>query len=164
MARQAANDLPSLSLLDRLIDLEPEKDVEATLGRAELVRRTRERVRRDLESLLNTRLRCEPLPEGLEALADSVFNFGVPDNSGASLASPDERESLAAIIEQVIRRHEPRFSRLRVTVADPGRAERTLHFRIEAILNVRPEVRPIVFDSNLEPVSGSFQLKESRGG
>lgn len=164
MARQAADDLPSLSLLDRLIDLEPEKEVEAPPGRAEAVRRTRERVRRDLESLLNTRLRCEPLPDGLEALAGSVFNFGVPDNSGASLASPDEREALAGIIEEVIRRHEPRFSRLRVTVAEVDGAERTLHFRIEAILNVRPEARPIVFDSNLEPVSGSFQLKESRRG
>jgi type VI secretion system protein ImpF len=164
MARQAANDLPSLSLLDRLIDLEPEKDAEAQPGRAELVRRTRERVRRDLESLLNTRLRCEPVPEGLEALAGSVYNFGVPDNSGASLASPDEREALAAVIEEVIRKHEPRFSRLRVTVAESERSERTLHFRIEAILNVRPEARPIVFDSNLEPVSGEFLLKESRGG
>lgn len=164
MARPASNDLPSLSLLDRLIDLEPEKDAEAPPSRAELVRRTRERVRRDLESLLNTRLRCEPLPDGMEALAGSVFNFGVPDNSGASLASPDEREALAEIIQEVIRRHEPRFSRLRVTVAEATGSERTLHFRIEAILNVRPESRPIVFDSNLEPVSGSFQLKESRGG
>ncbi|MGE3647832.1 MAG: hypothetical protein AB7G10_05815, partial [Reyranellaceae bacterium] len=47
-----------LSLLDRLIDEDPENQVELPPTPTEALDRLREGVRRDVEALLNTRERC----------------------------------------------------------------------------------------------------------
>jgi len=55
MARVTGESTITLSVLDRLIDREPELSQEPGLSRAQSVRILRAAVRRDLESLLNTR-------------------------------------------------------------------------------------------------------------
>lgn len=66
-------------------------------------------MRRDLENLLNTRQRCRGWPEGCDELSLSTVNYGIPDLTGADLASAERREEFRATIEDVIRRFEPRF-------------------------------------------------------
>jgi type VI secretion system protein ImpF len=87
-------------------------------------------------------------------------NFGIPDFTGANLASAESREQFRRVIETVIRKYEPRFKTVRVTLLDNVEPlDRTLRFRIDALLYAEPSPEPLVFDSLLEPVSRSVQVK-----
>ena len=57
------------SLLDRLIDDEPDKIAETGLSPAESIAALRRNVRRDLEALLNTRRRWRSWPESYSELS-----------------------------------------------------------------------------------------------
>ena len=119
-------------------------------------------VRRDLENLLNTRQCCVSWPEHLKELKQSLLNYGIPDLTGASLSSAKERDDLCRALQAVIARHEPRFKSVRVTGLDNAEPlDRTLRFRIEALLLVDPAPEPIVFDSMQRPATGTFEV---RGG
>ena len=41
--------------------------------------------------------------------------------------------------------------------------DRTLRFQIDALLLVEPAPEPVVFDSTLEPVTGSVEVKGAGG-
>jgi type VI secretion system protein ImpF len=115
-------------------------------------------VRRDLEALLNTRWRCTDLPEEMEELEQSLANYGVPDVTGAAFAGPQSRAELIRLIERAIKRFEPRLRSVRlslVNVDDP--MERTLRFKIDAVLCVDPIEERVLFDSVLEPAR-SFKV------
>jgi type VI secretion system protein ImpF len=110
-----------------------------------------------LHDLLNTRSRCSNWPPGCESLDASLANYGLPDFANLH---PDEFRKL---VEEVIRRHEPRFKEVRVRLLDntgrSGRIDRTLRFRIDALLFAEPAPEPLVFDSELEPVNGTIAVK-----
>jgi type VI secretion system protein ImpF len=148
------------SVLDRLIDLEPDNPREAPPSRHQVVRELKRSVRRDLEQLLNTRWRCASWPPDLEELDLSLVNYGIPDFTGTSMATPASREQLRRLVEQVIRKFEPRFKSVRVKLlenTDP--ADRALRLRIDALLYAEPAPEPVVFDSQLEPNGGTFAVK-----
>ena len=67
------------SLLDRLIDNEPHNQTENDQGRHQLLRQMRDSVRRDLETLLNTRYHIIAPPEEYTELEKSLLNYGLPD-------------------------------------------------------------------------------------
>ena len=147
------------SVLDRLLDDAPETTTEPARSRAQLLRDLKQAVRRDIEDLLNTRRRNLPLPPGLAELDTSLLAYGIPDFSGTGPGSAKEREAFCRQIEGVIRRHEPRL--LRVSVEPAGAADptdRTLRFKIDALLRADPAPEPVVFDSSLEPTSGEFAV------
>ena len=75
-------------MLDRLLDHEPDVRREAPRSRNQVLRELKQSVRRDLENLLNTRVRCIPLPPELKELKQSLVNYGIPDLTGASLGDP----------------------------------------------------------------------------
>lgn len=148
------------SILDRLLDDDPQVNVEAARSSRTQLRELRNSVRRDLENLLNTRRRCVGWPEVLAELENSLLDYGVPDPTSASLSSASAREELLRSIETIIHRFEPRFRSVKVlpvTVADP--LDRTLRFRIEAVLYAEPAPEAIAFDSLLEPVTRAFEVK-----
>ena len=148
------------SVLDRLLDDEPENSRETPKSRNQVLRELKQSVRRDLEALLNTRWRCVNWPPDLDDLDVSLVNYGIPDFTGASMSTLGSREQLRRVIEQVIRRFEPRFKTVKVKLldnADP--ADRTLRLRIDALLYAEPAPEPVVFDSQLEPTSGNFDVK-----
>jgi type VI secretion system protein ImpF len=151
------------SVLDRLIDDEPEKSQEAPRNRAQVLRDMKASVQRDLENLLNTRWRASSPPEDLPLLQTSLANYGIPDFNAAFTGSVEDRERLRHTIEQVIRRFETRFKSVRVallTNSDPS--DRRLRLRIDAVLFAEPAPEPVVFDTQLEPILGSFSiLRES---
>jgi type VI secretion system protein ImpF len=147
------------SVLDRLLDDEPGKRAEAPKSRNQILRELKQSVRRDLENLLNTRWRCVSWPPNLEELERSLVNYGIPDFTGANMAAPSERERLRRVIEQIVRRFEPRFKTVKVAVlGNADDQDRTLRFRIDALLYAEPAPEPVVFDSQLEPTTNDFTV------
>ena len=149
------------SLLDRLLDDEPENLREPAKQRFQVLRELKQSVQRDLENLLNTRWRCSQWPPDLDQLDTSLVNYGIPDFSGVRFGSPDSQEELRRVLERVVQTFEPRFKDVRIVVlqnSDPS--DRTMRFRIEAVLRVEPEPEPVVFDTILETAKGEFDVKE----
>lgn len=128
-------------LLDRLTDDEPAAGVEPGAGRTATLGELRQRLLRDLDWLLNTRL-CEEVESSLtgrELASASVLRYGVPDMSGKSVQSmrgATAARRMETAIRDAIKNYEPRIvsSTLRVRVlsdaddsaAAPPMAERGL--------------------------------------
>ena len=87
------------SLLDRLLDYNPGVEKDPPISPAQAMRELHHSVRRDLETLLNTRCRFTEIPPGLPELEQSLVNYGIPDFTGANLASPASREQFRRVIE-----------------------------------------------------------------
>lgn len=148
------------SVLDRLLDDDPDSQTELPKARHQILRELKDSVRRDLENLLNTRWRCEELPDDLDELELSLVNYGIPDFAGTNMSLPSERERLRQLIEKVIRRFEPRFKSVKVAMLqNQDEFDRSLRFRIDALLHAEPAPEPVVFDSQLEPATTHFEVK-----
>ena len=147
------------SLLDRLLDDEPGNQREAVKQRHQVLREMKLSVRRDLENLGNPRWRCVSWPPNLEELETSLVNYGIPDFTGIRFASANTQDELRSILEAVIRRFEPRFSKVRVElITNADSLDRTLRFRIDAMLHAEPVVEPVVFDTTLKTSTGDFEV------
>lgn len=147
------------SLFDRLIDEEPEVTREPAATYHQVLREFRKAVRRDLENLLNTRQRALSWPADMGRLDRSLVNYGLPDFTGKNLAKKESQAQFLRSIERIIQQCEPRFKTVKVTAverADP--LDRTLRFRIDALIHAEPTPESVVFDSMVEPVSRSFQV------
>ncbi len=148
------------SVLDRLLDYEPEVSREPVPGRHQVLRDLKQAVRRDLENLLNTRLRWQTWPSALTELERSLVNYGIPDFAGVNLGTAKDREEVCRFLQTVIRQYEPRFKTVTVhLLSNTEPLDRTLRFRIEALLQADPAPEPVVFDSTLKPATGSFHVE-----
>lgn len=153
------------SVLDRLIDNEPDVRREAPRSRNQLLRDLKQSVRRDLENLLNTRVRCVPWSPEMKHLKKSLVNYGIPDLTGSSPVSPKDREEFRKTIETVVKQNETRLKKLRVKLIDsPQAIDRTIRFHIDAVLQAEPAPEPISFDSTLRLADGSFEVKGEANG
>ncbi|MGI9034798.1 MAG: type VI secretion system baseplate subunit TssE [Pyrinomonadaceae bacterium] len=148
------------SVLDRLLDFEPNLSTEAPKSRSKSLRELKMSVRRDLEWLLNTRRFIEEIPENLEEINKSVAVYGLPDFTGASAKSSTEQKRLVKQIETAIKIFEPRFLDLKVTLEPSSNLERALRFRIDARLDLEPTPEPISFDTVFQYGSSEFSVTE----
>lgn len=153
--------LVSLSVFDRLVDLEPRNANEASPTRAESVRRLRASVRRDLEWLLNSRRVAVPPDPGLIELNKSAYVFGLPDISSISLSSTAEQERLLAAIEKTVQIFEPRLADVRIVplIDESKKSIQRLDFRIEGMLLMDPSPEHISFDTTLDAVSQAYRIR-----
>src|SRR5690242_11047421 len=111
-----------MSVLDRLLDDDPTSDRDPVKTRRKALEEFRDSLRRDLEALLNTRACSVIWSAGLSELDNSILNYGVMTVTSADLSAEDNRERLRSAVERAIRRFEPRFLRVNVTVVeDPER-------------------------------------------
>ena len=148
------------SVLDRLIDDDPKNTKEKPLTLKQMAVALRNAVRRDLEDLLNTRQRPFDLPDGLEDLENSSFEFGIPDFSGANMSTIERRRKYLRRVEEIIRLHEPRFVSVRVIPVDERKTSlRSLHFRIEAVLRTEPVPESVLYDSHVDFATRSFRIQ-----
>jgi type VI secretion system protein ImpF len=148
------------SVLDRLLDDEPDMGVELARNRAQLLRELKLSVRRDIEDLLNTRRRNMTPPAGLKEVGTSLVTYGIPDFSGGGPATAKERDEFCRLVEGIIRQNEPRLLKVGVELAaNPEPGDRTLRFRIDALLRADPAPEPVVFDSTLETATNQFAVK-----
>jgi type VI secretion system protein ImpF len=151
------------SIVDRLIDLEPRVSTEPPTSRARSLAQVKESVKRDLEWLLNSKRTPEPVPPGLSHLERSLLTFGMPDLSALSLTSVQDQDSLRRAIEVLIRRFEPRLTGVSVSQVEGIERDRSVRFRIDAMLRVDPAPEPVTFDSVLQLTSKAFLVKGDGG-
>ena len=159
MARSLGDVTITLSVLDRLIDTEPENQFEAPFSRAQSVRLLKSSVRRDLEWLLNTR-RVFQLPgESLKELNRSTYVYGLPDFSSHTMASSSDRAKLVRQIVTAINLFEPRLANVRLVMVESAESARNdVRLRIEALLRMDPAPEPISFDTVIELKSGNCRI------
>jgi type VI secretion system protein ImpF len=147
-------------VLDRLIDDAPEAARDPVRSDAQVLKSIVQAVRRDLENLLNCRRRFQPWPRVLAELQRSCVGYGLPDVTGKDLASKAGREEFRRSVEHAIRTFEPRFQSVTVQIlSNAEEIDRTLRFRVDAILRADPVPVEVVFDSLLEPATGNFNVK-----
>ena len=146
------------SVLDRLLD-EHSGAAPRTRSRAQQLLDLRNAIRRDLEALLNTHQCCRAPPPDMPELGRSLIDYGAPDFSTLNAGAAAARESFRRAIEDIIRRFEPRFKLVKVTLLDvASAADRTLRFRIEALMYAEPAPERISFDSLLDPASQIYSV------
>jgi type VI secretion system protein ImpF len=139
------------SLLQRLIDDNPDQQAEIRPSLKQSLSEVRDAVREDLARLLNTRAYCRPWSPQLEELRKSVVSYGLHDGVISGMAADDWRGLLRRAIEDAIRVYEPRLTDVAVTLVDePENLERSLRFRIEATLVLEAEQATVTFDSKIE--------------
>lgn len=151
----------TLSVLDRLIDQEPERKLEPPLTRAQSLRELKAALRRDLEWLLNTRRTIEESPASLKELERSLYNYGLPDVSSLYLRSSNDQGTLLKAIRVAINYFEPRLLNIKVTLEPAADDTRVIRFSIEGLLRMDPAPEHVFFDTMLEPMSGQYQVKGS---
>jgi type VI secretion system protein ImpF len=134
------------SILDRLIDNEPEVSFEPVQFRLLDMRQIKARVIRDLENLLNTRRLADPPDAEFSELNRSVLIYGIKDYTSLNPRSASVRKLLRQDIEKAIARFEPRLKNVKVQL-EPDQKGHSLRFRINAMLVIEPEKEPVQFDT-----------------
>ncbi len=159
MARTTGDSTVTLSVLDRLIDREPNNSAEAPLSRAQSVRVLKNAVRRDLEWLMNTRCVLRISEEALDEVGHSLYTYGLPDFSSYSIASTADQSRLLREILTAIKVFEPRLANVRVVpLEDTFSHLKQVRLRIDAMLLMEPTPEPISFDTFIELRSGVCRL------
>lgn len=152
------------SILDRLMDTNPDMSQDPPLSTAEQVREMREGIRRDLEALLNTRRRPTAPPSACEELGDALVSYGVDGMVSANLVTDEAKLRLARIIERRITLFETRLSDVRVTILKSRtNGERALRMRIQATFRVHEGMPPISFESTIDPSTQRFLVEAANG-
>lgn len=154
----------SRSILDRLIDDAPDRDFDPPASVTDQTRQMREAIRRDLESLLNTR-RCPSAPPSeLSELKDALVSYGVDGMVSANLVTDEAKLSLARMIERRISMFETRLSDVRVTILKSRTmTERALRMRIQASFRLHEGMPPISFESTIDPSTQRFLVEAANG-
>jgi type VI secretion system protein ImpF len=147
------------SVLDRLIDEESDRAIEAPPSRSKGLEDLKQSVKRDLEWLLNTRQDVAGAPADLKEVAHSLATYGLPDFSAFSVKSPADHARMQRILEKAISSFEPRLENVVVTLVPVRDLEQKLRFRIDARLRVEPAPEPVTFDTVLQAVSNQYTVK-----
>jgi len=153
------------SILDRLMDDNPGHQAETDSGQQQALKNLRHSVRRDLENLLNTRLRVVDPGDEYPELKLSILNYGLPDLATVNIADQKQKQDFIEQLENLLIEFEPRFKSVTVSYQENSDLlDRTLRFRIDAVLYADPAPETVVFDSVLEPITCSVNVAEARHG
>jgi len=144
------------SLLDRLVDEEPEVSHEPAHRRFVSLTQIKASVIRDLENLMNTRRTILMPAEGHRELSSSVFVYGLEDYTAQNPKSPTARQQLRFDVERTIALFEPRLRNVSVRLDSPDPNERNLRFRITALLVADPVTEPVAFDTYFDVNRGEY--------
>ena len=153
MPVQDSNAPLRLPLLDRLLDDDPKTQVEAPMTRSTSLARLKIAVRRDLESLLNTRTTPDVIPEGCVEVPRSVYCYGLPDITSMPANFLYEQGKLLQAIESSVRTFEPRLDGVRVSLVPVAGQSRVLRFVIDGMLRIDPLPEHVVYDASIELTS-----------
>ena len=159
MARTPGDITITLSILDRLIDLEPKSQTEAPLTRSQSVRVLKASVQRDLEWLLNTRRISEEPDESLKEINRSLYVYGLPDFSQYTMASVADQTKLVRQLLATVKTFEPRLGNVRVVPVEAAESGiQQFRLRIEAMLLMDPAPEPVSFDTVIGLKSGMCKI------
>jgi type VI secretion system protein ImpF len=164
MAQWEPEQIVTQSLLERLIDRDPQANADPPPSRAQSVRLLKSSLRRDLEWLLNARRTPDAVGREFGLLEHSLYNYGVPDLTAINRESAQDRARLGRIIEQTLAAFEPRLKKVKVTQIEAASAtQHVLRFQIEGLLDMDPAPELISFDTVLQLSSGEYQVKGDSG-
>ncbi|HWK67664.1 MAG TPA: type VI secretion system baseplate subunit TssE [Rhizobiaceae bacterium] len=156
MARPGPISPPRLPLFDRLLQGD---SIETDRNPDSAMRELRESVRRDLEILLNTRPARTVSGAEMRELGVSVLSYGLPGLQNQNLATPAQQEAFRTELETIIQRFEPRFRELEVElVGRDSSLDRTLRFRMRAILQADGTSEAVVYDTVIDPATGGLRI------
>lgn len=157
--RNSSSERPVVpSIIDRLVDDEPNIRHDAPVTRNESIQQLKISLQRDLEWLLNTRRIPEPLPrEGAEELENSLYNYGLPEFP--SLTREGAARLLEKHIQSALEIFEPRLASIHVEAQEYKGEERIARFVIDAILLINPMPERVTFDTVLELTSGEYRVR-----
>jgi type VI secretion system protein ImpF len=151
------------SILDRLLDDEPEISTEPASTRIKNLRSLERSVARDLEALLNSRQETlQELPSEFKEVSRSLLTYGLPDFTSFSLLTQEDRSRIRRSVEDAINRFEPRLLRVRVALEAPREHDRGLRFRIDAFLRVDPSPEPVTFDAVLQMNTQQYVIQREQ--
>lgn len=151
------------SILDRLLDDEPEVSTEPASTRIKNLRSLERSVARDLEALLNSRQETlQELPSEFKEVSRSLLTYGLPDFTSFSLLTQEDRLRIRRSVEDAINRFEPRLLRVRVALEAPREHDRGLRFRIDAFLRVDPSPEPVTFDAVLQMNTQQYVIQREQ--
>ncbi|CAA0094177.1 Uncharacterised protein [BD1-7 clade bacterium] len=151
------------SLLDRLLDDEPETKTESREKRVLNIRRLKEVVVRDLADLLNAlHLEATEDIENYDYVKQSVVNYGVPGLTGFSIHNLD-----AYVVEKKLREaichFEPRILRdsliVRIIKEEDKMSNRSLTFQIEGQVWSMPVPIALLLRTEVDLETGAVQVK-----
>ena len=166
MAELLPQDRLQPSLLDRLIDDEPDKHSEPPERRVLTLSRLRECTLRDLNWLFNaTQMATAKALEDHPHVAASVVNYGLPAFSGNTASGLDLR-TMENALRQAILDFEPRLlaHSVRVKARLTEREENThnrLSFDIECKLWAQPAPIALLLHSDVDLESGQTTVNEA---
>ena len=149
-----------VSLLDRLVDLDPRQPHEPVQYRLMGLREIRALVVRDLERLLNSRQRILLPPSEYREVNNSVYVYGLRDFSAENPQNRSAMRKIRQEIEQTIAKFEPRLRNAKVQVEDAKDNRRSLNFRITGILVVEPLSEPVAFDTFFDVKQGKYIISD----
>jgi type VI secretion system protein ImpF len=158
MADYDANAPMRLSVLDRLLDDEPKVKSEAPMTRSVSLARLKTAVRRDLESLLNTRRTPDLIPEGSVEILRSVYYYGLPDITSMPANFLYEQTKLLQSIETAVKTFEGRLDGVQVSLVPAVGLSRVLRFAIDGMLRIDPLPEHVVYDASIELTSLEVQI------
>ncbi|HBO0859704.1 type VI secretion system baseplate subunit TssE [Pseudomonas aeruginosa] len=148
------------SLLDRLLDDEPQHSAEPVARRSLSLAEYKARIVRDLETLVNTRQSL--LAKRLEAypqLRGSVLEYGMPDFTSRGLLDPADRRLIQSQLERAIEVGDRRFRHVRVQLLDQQPGQRMLTFRVDAVLRLHDVSRQVSFDAVLRINTQEYKVQ-----
>jgi type VI secretion system protein ImpF len=147
------------SILDRLIDREPQLSRESVQYRHLDFSQIKAAVIRDLENLLNTKSQIMPVPAAYNEVNESVFVYGLSDFTSHNPKSPSVRQVLRQTIEKTISKFEPRLKNVTVQIEAPSEEVRMIRLRITALLVLDPVTEPVTFDTYFDINKGEYTIR-----
>jgi len=156
------------SLLDRLTDDEPERQVESRDKRVLSLDRLRAGVRRDLSWLFNTShlASAQDLSAFPEAAA-STINYGLPDLAGRT-ASSIVGPMLENLVRRAIWQFEPRLRKnsvnVRIARTPGGYSHNAVVMTIDAELWAQPTPVRLLLRTDIDLESGEVHVAEAGPG
>jgi len=148
------------TLLDRLLDDEPNHATETPPGHRCSVADYKASVVRDLELLVNTRR--ELVASELDmwpSLQGTMLDFGLPDFLSRGVRNTEDRRLIQHQLEHTIEHGDRRFSSVRVQLLNSDTHERILQFRIEATLSLSDARQHVAFDAVLQVNTRQYKVQ-----
>lgn len=175
MAELNSRDRLQPSLLDRLLDHEPQQDREALDARVLTRQQLRAAVLRDLGWLFNA-TRHEPEPHSTrkdeialwnnaEHARRSVLNYGMPAFAGTTLASLDTRHierEVAASIKAFEPRIDPDSLEVEIKIDESGNHHNTMQLIIRGQMWSQPVPLELLLSADVDVETGNTKLRELR--
>lgn len=149
------------SILDRLIDTQPDISSEPVQRRTLDFEQGKKAVIRDLANLLNTKSSVEEVPPACRQVEHSLFVYGLPDFTSLNPKSKKVRQQILEDLEKAVALFEPRLQNVVIRMMPPAdNSDRSLKFKITGMLVLDPLKQPIQFDTYFDVNKSQYVISE----